>query len=78
MVRPFAPSGGDLAVCPPGVSPVGLAAEQETWVLVYVYESGNPYYGVFCYVQSPLGLATYESIVGYDVVNGVPQVQVQT
>jgi len=56
MVRPLHPSGGDLAAVS---APIFQAAEQETWVLVYVYDSENPYNGDFYIVQSPLGLALY-------------------
>jgi len=67
MFPPIAPpTGGALAACladSQAMSAPVLPAttEQETWILVYVYESENPYNGVFCYVQSPLGLEIWDA-----------------
>ena len=57
MIQPLHPSGGDF---PAAVSsPVFPATQQETYILVYVYESENPYNGADVYVLSPLGLDAY-------------------
>ena len=52
MIIPLHTSGGDLAAVS---SPSLPTAKTETWVLVYVYDSENPYDGVFCFAQSPDG-----------------------
>lgn len=67
MIRPLHPTGGDLSSAVS--APVLPTAEKETYILVYVYDSENPYNGVFCYVQSPLGLEA-NMVLGWTTPEG--------
>ena len=59
------------------VYPMGQADDGEFIDIAVLVEPGT-HTRVWCYVKSPLGLATYENVIGKKVVDGVPYVQVQT